>query len=85
MNDELSAIERGLPAAFERLAPEGVGCDRFHSLEDRIVKRFCRKMAGRPEHAGDTRTQDERLIQAEDDFNSSNLTVRMRDDRHEPT
>jgi 16S rRNA (cytosine1402-N4)-methyltransferase len=65
INDELGSIERTLPAAFERLLPGGVlAAISFHSLEDRIVKRFCRKMAGRPEHSGDFRTQDQRIVQA---------------------
>ena len=61
----MSAIERGLPAAFDRLLPDGIlAAISFHSLEDRIVKRFCRKMSGRPEHFHDSRTQDEREVRA---------------------
>lgn len=65
VNRELRAIERALPVAFEKLLPGGVlAAISFHSLEDRIVKRFCRKVSGRPEHANDSRTADERTVQA---------------------
>lgn len=66
VNDELGAIERALPAAFERLVPGGVLCAiSFHSLEDRIAKNYFRHLAGLPEGEDDHRPQDLRVKHAE--------------------
>ena len=72
VNDEIGAIERALPAAFEKLARPnahasgGVLCViSFHSLEDRPVKQFFRRMCGQPESAEDSTPQDLRVKLAE--------------------
>jgi 16S rRNA (cytosine1402-N4)-methyltransferase len=48
VNDELDEVERGLQAGARLLAPGGrLVVVAFHSLEDRIVKRFMARSAGR--------------------------------------
>ena len=51
VNDELGELERGLAAIPALLAPGGrLVVLSFHSLEDRIVKRFMRSHGAAPEH-----------------------------------
>jgi len=54
VNDELRQLENFIGPAVESLAPGGrIGIISFHSLEDRIVKRSFRRLAGRdPRRSG---------------------------------
>jgi 16S rRNA (cytosine1402-N4)-methyltransferase len=50
INKELEELEVGLAAALEKLSPEGrLAVISFHSLEDRIVKRFLASKASAPQ------------------------------------
>ena len=49
VNDEIGELERGLQAAFESLTPGGrLVVISFHSVEDRVVKRYFRSLTRAP-------------------------------------
>jgi 16S rRNA (cytosine1402-N4)-methyltransferase len=66
INGEVAAIHSALRGAFEILRPSGVLCAiSFHSLEDRPVKQYFRRLCGQPENADDSTPQDLRSRLAE--------------------
>ena len=66
VNQELVSLEKALPKAFAALSIGGsLMVISFHSLEDRILKRFMRRMAGKTENRFDQRTLEERSLCAE--------------------
>lgn len=65
VNDELKSIQSSLPRAFSKLSPGGILiaiC--FHSLEDRLVKRFMNAASGKSLHTLDGKSSQTRKKEA---------------------
>jgi 16S rRNA (cytosine1402-N4)-methyltransferase len=64
INDELRSLENALPMLFEKLTIGGrLAVISFHSLEDRIVKRFFNAMAGKAIDRFDDSPKQDRVAQ----------------------
>ena len=79
MNDELTQLERLLDEMADCLQPGGRLCIiAFHSLEDRIVKRRLRALAGRDGTGGPARLRllKKHVIVADDEERERNPRAR---------
>lgn len=66
LNGELDEIESALPKAFDILSERGImAAISFHSLEDRITKRFFKKVCGLPQGNFDRTCAQDRVKLAE--------------------